>query len=75
MPAFLRAKGLEHHPRLAEIGMRLIEKGARRLAAPDEERLRRTLDRVRELYAESYGWPAYGGEIGAADRENDARIH
>lgn len=64
VPAYLRAKGLEHHPRLAEIGMTLIEKRATRLTAPDEERLHRNLDRVRELYAESYGWPGYGGDIG-----------
>ena len=63
VPAYLLAKGLEHHPRLAGIGMTLIE-SAQRLTAPDEERLHRSLDRVRELYAESYGWPAYGGDIG-----------
>jgi hypothetical protein len=64
VPALLRAKGLEHHLRLAEIAMLLIEGQATHLSPPDEERLHRSLDRVRHLYAESYGWPAYGGEIG-----------
>jgi hypothetical protein len=64
VPAFLRAKGLEHHLRLAEIGMSVIENGTRSLAPPDAEGLHRSLDRVRELYGESYGWPGYGGEIG-----------
>lgn len=64
VPAFLQAKGLEHHLRLAEIGMAHIERRATRLSAPDEERLSRSLDTVRKLYGASYGWPAYGGDIG-----------
>lgn len=64
VPAFLRDKGLEHHLRLAEFGMNHIERKATRLMPPDEERLHRSLDIVRRLYGESYGWPAYGGDIG-----------
>jgi hypothetical protein len=64
VPAFLNARGLEDTLKLAERGMALIERGVVRLAAPDEETLHRSLDRVRKLYGESYGWPAYGGEIG-----------
>ena len=64
VPAFLEARGLDQHKRLAEIGMAHIERRATRLAAPDEERLHRSLDTVRHLYGESYGWPAFGGDIG-----------
>jgi hypothetical protein len=64
VPAFLRAKGLEHHLRLAELGMEMIERGSARLSAPESEMLHRSLDRVRILYGESYGRPAYGGDIG-----------
>jgi hypothetical protein len=64
IPAVLRAKGHDEQARLAELGIELIERGATSLTPPDEEGLHRSLDRVRELYGESYGWPAYGGEIG-----------
>jgi hypothetical protein len=63
-PEVLRARGLDQQARLAEIAMRFIEKGARHLSPPGGEQLQRSLDTVRRLYAESYGWPAYGGEIG-----------
>ncbi|MBA3520482.1 MAG: DUF2791 family P-loop domain-containing protein, partial [Rhizobiales bacterium] len=64
VPAFLQRKGLEQHARLAELGMKLIEKGENRLSPPTDDQLHRNLDRVRHLYAESYGWPASAGTIG-----------
>lgn len=73
VPAFLQNKGLEQHSRLAEIGMNLIEKRATRLSPPDEDQLHRSLDRVRHLYAESYGWPANVGEIGERRKNRTMR--
>jgi hypothetical protein len=64
VPDVLRSRGLEEPLRLAEIGMQLIEKRSTRLSPPSEDVLHKSLDTVRRLYGESYGWPAYGGDIG-----------
>jgi hypothetical protein len=72
-PAVLRGRGLDEPARLAEIGMRRIENGAIELSAPNEDQLHRSLDRVRHLYAESYGWPAEAADIGARERSKTMR--
>jgi hypothetical protein len=63
-PAALRGRGLEEPARLAEIAMRRLERGFPYLSPPGEDRLHRSLDRVRHLYAESYSWPAEAADIG-----------
>ena len=72
-PLILRGKGLDQQARQAEIAMRLLEKGGVFLAAPGDDRLHKSLDRVRHLYAESYGWPASAGAIGQRESSRTMR--
>ncbi len=42
----------------AETGMRLIERGVRSLAEPDNDTLSTIYDRLRKVHSEAYGWDA-----------------
>jgi hypothetical protein len=64
VPRVLLAKGLEEQSRLAELGMRAIERRPNFLAAPEEEGLRQNLVNVRGLYEASYGWSPPVADIG-----------
>lgn len=64
IPRLLESKGLTRQARLAEMAMSAIEQRQDFLAAPDEDRLRRGLESVREIYAKSYGWTPPVGDIG-----------
>jgi maltooligosyltrehalose synthase len=62
VPQLLEAKNLETQARLAEIGMGAVEQRQRFLAAPNDDKLRASVDRVAELYQKAYGWsPALSG--------------
>ena len=42
----------------AETGMRLIEQGRTLLDVPTEENVRKTMEKLRDIYANAYGWDA-----------------
>jgi hypothetical protein len=57
--ARLRAKGTDEYLKLAgraDTGMRLIEREALTLRAPDEFTLRDTYGRLKEIHGKAYGW-------------------
>jgi hypothetical protein len=64
VPRVLEAKGLAPQARLAEIGMSAIEQRQHFLAPPNEDKLRSSLERVRGLYHQAYGWSPPVGDIG-----------
>ena len=43
---------------LAEMGMRLLEKGRTELDVPTDEDVRETMEKLRKIYAAAYGWDA-----------------
>ena len=64
VPRVLEAKGLVPQARLAEIGMSAIEQRQHFLAPPNEDKLRSSLERVRGLYHQAYGWNPPVADIG-----------
>ena len=42
----------------AEMGMRLLEEGYTKLDVPTDEDVRETMEKLRKIYAEAYGWDA-----------------
>jgi hypothetical protein len=60
----LEAKGLDSIAHSAQAGMSAIERRQHFLSAPTEDKLRTSLDQVRELYQRSYGWTPAGIEVG-----------
>ena len=64
IPEVLEAKGLSAAAQLAQTGMSTIERRLHFLSAPSEDKLRSSLDRVRQLYRESYGWGPSSSDIG-----------
>jgi hypothetical protein len=64
VPRVLEAKGLDAQARLAEIGMSAIERRQHFLAQPNEELLRSSLERVRSLYLNAYGWSPPASSVG-----------
>jgi hypothetical protein len=55
--------------------MRAIERPTARLKAPDDESLGRCLNRVRELYRQSYGWAPPPAETGMRETMKTMRHH
>lgn len=66
VPAKLEAKGLAEQADLARLGIEALAKRPVRLRQPDEPTLRRSLEKVRGLYRDAYGWSA--PEIGIGER-------
>lgn len=66
VPAKLLDKGDREVARLAELGMRALQRRdlLRRLTPPDHDALQDCLARVRRLYHRAYGWDPPGIEIG-----------
>lgn len=64
IPRVLEAKGLEAQARLAEIGMSAIEQRQHFLASPNDAKLHVSLERVRGLYQQSYGWSPAKSDVG-----------
>jgi hypothetical protein len=64
VPRVLEAKGFAAQAKLAKSGMNAIEQRQHFLVAPNEDRLRLSLERVRNLYQKAYGWSPPAGDIG-----------
>ena len=64
IPVLLEAKGLTELLRLAEIGMKAVERGQHVLAPPDTDRLLRDLETVKRLYERSYDWVPSTTDLG-----------
>lgn len=68
LPQKLRDKGRDPLAREAESGMKYLQEEAVPLRRPTPDRIRRSLNSVRDLYAKAYDWspPAQAPEIQAA---------
>lgn len=64
IPQKLESKGLADVVVLAKRGIDVLEKDQKFLRQPDEGTLRRSLEKVRSFYQESYGWTPPQTEIG-----------
>ena len=60
---------------LAETGMRLLERKCIQLEAPTAEDVNATVEKLREIYRDAYGWeaPPWRGEMGGASIQSRMR--
>ena len=56
VPALLESKALEELATHAKRGMKLIQKDALSLKMPSDEAVRRTVEKVRDIYTKAYAW-------------------
>jgi hypothetical protein len=64
IPVLLQTRGLQHQATMARSGVAWLDRRQFRLSAPDETKLRCSLDKIAALYSDSYGWKPPQIEIG-----------
>jgi hypothetical protein len=64
IPMLLETRGLHRQAAMARNGMAWLQSRKLRLSAPDEAKLRRSLDKIAALYNVAYGWTPPPIEIG-----------
>lgn len=64
IPPRLEERGLARQAAMAKKGIAWLQHRQFKLSAPDEEGLRRSLDKIRNLYRDAYGWTPPETDIG-----------